>query len=512
MTSTRLHDRCDARSILQHWLLGLLLCCGGAIVWTLLLGWIGDCATWWFNRDRMHESRQVFLSSNGEPYVLVQRYGNNGRGHVVEFQTVDGQRMLESPQELALTNKSWQASPFATDLSTTTFVNWRRDPQTIYQWVDAPEPLPWSLSLMRFVDGDQYSEYGSHGPHWYFRGSRYPGGTGFFEGFDYKTKQRIGFIGLHGFSETIPPAVDQFPVWDNDKSKRAKFITQFNEGHSSLHTAALVLNAEGDSREYGLWLITPQRDRIFVINLTRRSVAATRVLSEKLLGISSHRDETGRSRNVAHALLWEDRLEIVSPTLKTLREIRFPTELRGKVGSLSEFQSGEFEDSYTDRSPDPKTIPAEEHFIRFNDRGETTLRKTVKVPRDKPTYLWSAELYLPPLSLMPINAVKWLAEDHSMSNLNGGSQPFRRPDEPLTWSIRLQSLRIIISLIGWPFWLTLLSGFPFAALCAWRQRTLPVSNFDRIAWPLLLCVFGIVGWMAFLTHRRWPVRKLSMSC
>lgn len=87
----------------------------------------------------------------------------------------------------------------------------------------------------------------------------------------------------------------------------------------------------------------------------------------------------------------------------------------------------------------------------------------------------------------------------------------RQPDEPLTWSLQLRALQITIRRLGWIFWMGLLSGIPFAALCVWRQRTLPVSNFDRVAWPLLLCVFGIVGWVAFLTHRHWPARRVGVT-
>lgn len=486
---------------LQHWLLGLVLCCGGALVWVLLLSYAGEFLTWYFNRGNAFETRSVSLRENGEPMVAITRFRYGGRENSVEHQTVDGKPLVLEPHELNQQRNHWQSSLF-----TNGFYYGHPFQYPNHLWIDAREPLPWRSRLLTFIEGN-WQGVGSR--QWFFRWPDRAGGSGFFEGFDFKTRHRIGYIGMDGFSETEPPVAEQFPAWDRNKSDAAAFVTAGGINSFPPVVTAIVLSEPGERMEYGLWFVTPKRDRLFVINLTRRSIVATRVLTGKLLGTGNQEQTRGDSqpylsvphRNPKLALLWEDHFEVVSPTLQTVREIYFPKELHGKVYSLAELPSGEFEDSYTDRSLDPRVIPVEEHFIRFNDRGETTLRKTVAIPRTPSSGYWSADPYLPPLSLMPITVAKWLVEDYSMSSLQGGGQPFRRPGEPLTWSIRLQALRVFIGLIGWPFWLTLLSGLPFAALCAWRQRTLPVSNFDRLAWPLLLSVFGIVGWVAFRTHR-----------
>ncbi|MCX7421925.1 MAG: hypothetical protein NT013_20590 [Planctomycetia bacterium] len=498
----------------QRLLLGLLLCCGGTIVWTALLGWVGEWATTWLNRGQTSESRSVHLQTNGELCVAVQHYGRNPyESSSVEYQTLDGQPIVLEPDELTRARNSWSTSSFPLN-----YYNLRHAPNAYNLWIDAPEPLPWSLRLPQFAEGDWST---AHRREWFFRWPRRAGGSGYFEGFDLQTKRRIGFIGMNGFSETAPPAADQFPAWDSNKSATAAFAA-----HGGIYTlpqsvAAMLLNEPGESPEFGLWLITPKRDRMFVINLTRRSIVATRVLTGKLLGTGKRDQTTDNSqsyRSVQHAnptlaLLWADRLEVVSPTLQTLREIRFPKELHGKVSSLTELPSGEFEESYADRSPNPLKIPAEQHFVRFNDRGEVTLRKTVTVPLPKASPYWFAEQYLMPLSLTPIYAVSWVTPSFSGYFYDLDGNPLRQPDEPMTWSLRLKAFQIGMSSLGWngSFWLTVISGLPFAGLCAWRQRTLPTSRFDRIAWPLLLCLFGVVGWVAFLTHRRWPVSRVAVS-
>ncbi len=490
---------------LQRWLLGLVLCCGGAIVWAVMLSWSAEWATWWFNREHLFESRTVALRTNGEPYVITSRYSRDGLVRTDEYKTVDGQTIVLEQDELNQKPKTWQATLFST-----IFASWPVWSGQQHQWIDAPEPLPWLQSLLHFVEGHQYTG----GRQWYFRWPRHAGGTGYFEGYDLKTKHRIGFIGLNGFSETVPAAVDQFPAWDSSKTATAVLVSQGNGGHFPPNSMTIVMNEPGESPEHGLWFITPKRDRLFVINLTRRSVVAKRVLTEKLLGISVQQESSGNSQLETHALLWTDRLEIVSPTLETQREIHFPTERHGKVTTFSELPSGEFEASHIDPSSQPGVIPADQHFVRFNDKGEVTLRRTVTVPLAKPSEYWSADQNLAPLSLMPIGLAGWLAPYWSGNFYEQGDQglkPFRHPDEPLTWSLRLKILRWFIRMHSGsvPFWLTLLSGLPFAALCVWRQRALPATRIDRIAWPLLLSVFGIVGWVAFRTHRRWPSCMVS---
>ena len=507
MISTHRHNSSDSRSSFQRWLLGLLLCLGGALVWALLLSYVGAGLNWWFNRSQTtYESRSAFLRDNGDPCVAVQRYLRDGRDRSIEHQTVDGQPIVLEPDELTRTPKSWHASAFPTSYTNT---NQSHALNAYNLWIDAPAPFPWSLSLLQFADGDGYlrNGYFGNGRQWYFRWPRRAGGSGFLEGFDLQTKRRVGFIGMSGFSETEPPAADQFPAWDVNKSATAAFITAYHSETFPPSPLAITFSEPGQSLEHGLWIVTPQRDRLFVINLTRRSLVTTRVLSGKLLGTSMQQDATGRSQEVTLALFWEDRLEIVSPTLKTLREIRFPKELHGKINSFSERPSGEFEASRGVPSSQPEVAPYDEQFVRFNDQGKVSLRRTVTLPPAKPWQYWSAEPYVLPLSLMPIGVVNLLAPYQSAFMWDENNKPIRQPNEPLTWSLQLRALRIIIGHIGWTFWLTLLSGLPFAALCVWRQRTLPSSHFDRVAWPLLLCVFGVVGWVAFRTHRRWPVQR-----
>ena len=343
----------------------------------------------------MFESRTIFLRANGEPIVTVQRYSRDSRNGSVEHQTVDGKPIVLEPEEVATTSKSWQWSSFPTN-----YMNASRAIHEYRLWIDAPEPFPWSLSLLQFVDGDQYS---GNGRQWYFRWPRRAGGSGFFEGFDLKTKRRVGFIGMSGFSETERSVADQFPAWDVNKSKTAAFITAYNSGQFPPSPVGITLSEPGQSLEHGLWFVTPQRDRLFVINLTQRSVVTTQTLTGKLLGTSIQQNVTGGSREVVLALLWEDRLEILSPTLQTLREIPFPVEMRGKIGTFSELATGEFEASHWSTSPKPGVIPADQNFVRFNGRGEVTLRKTVTVPLTTASGIWFAEQFLTPLSLMPIS-------------------------------------------------------------------------------------------------------------
>ncbi len=483
---------------IQHWLLGLLLCCGGAIVWGLLVSWVGAGLSWWLNRDQTFESRTVQLRADGEPIVTVSRSSLGGRAASSELQTVDGKPVVIESDEFPLAAKSWHASPFPTS-----YMDERRSLHEHKLWIDAPEPLPWSLSLLQFVDGDLSAEEARK---WYFRWPRHAGGSGFFEGFDNKTKRRIGYLGMSGFSEAEPPAADHFPAWDANKSKTAALITAYNNAFFPPYPIGITLSEPGQSLQHGLWFITPQRDRLFVINLTRRTVTV-HPLADKLLGTSIQQVVSGGSREIVLALQWEDRLEVVSPTLKTLREIPFPVELRGKISTFSELKTGEFEASYWGTSSKPGVLPADQHFVRFNDRGEITLRKTVSLPIATRSDYWPAEVFVVPLSMVPLSVVSWLAPYRSAFVVDENQQPIRQPDEPWTWSLQLRAMRIVIRSFGWLFWTGLLSGLPFGVLCWRKQRLFGASLGARVAWVLLVYSFGLVGWIAFVAHREWPKRR-----
>ena len=48
--------------------------------------------------------------------------------------------------------------------------------------------------------------------YWYFVHDGYPEGKGYFVGFDSKSRQCMGYIGLHGSCSRLPPMEEWFPM------------------------------------------------------------------------------------------------------------------------------------------------------------------------------------------------------------------------------------------------------------------------------------------------------------
>ncbi|MBC7816442.1 MAG: hypothetical protein IAG10_06075, partial [Planctomycetaceae bacterium] len=97
--------------------------------------------------------------------------------------------------------------------------------------------------------------------------------------------------------------------------------------------------------------------------------------------------------------------------------------------------------------------------------------------------------------------------------LNESGQLLLKPGERLTLSSAFRAMDRYIRGgvgVGWTaLVLCLLSGIPFAVLCWRKQRLFGASRSECFAWMLLVYSFGLVGWIAFVTHREWPRRRAA---
>jgi hypothetical protein len=66
------------------------------------------------------------------------------------------------------------------------------------------------------------------------------------------------------------------------------------------------------------------------------------------------------------------------------------------------------------------------------------------------------------------------------------------------------------------FWPSLLISslvsLPLAVLCYRRQMRYQVARSQRILWPLFVFLFGVPGWVGYLTCRSWPVLEPCPAC
>lgn len=501
------------RTAIVRWLLGGVLCFGGAMVSSVVAMWSAH----WLERtlnattsDREYHS--ILLRDHAEPIVQIHRVVSQREAitHHEGFTTLDGQPLsLEPGAEQLIRSKYISANLFnfpqyfSTSGESSRFVN------------DSTGPWPWSLRTSYFgVTGQQ----GRHSVSWFFFWPDHPGGTGYWVGYDIVTKRRVGYLGKSGLTASIPPIADQFPAWDAESRHTARIMGSDPNYYSSFvfppsGMSSLSLNDVGS--EVGVLFVTPRRDTIYVLNLTRGSVAAVRsdIPEKQLLGITArdfgHQSHPSvQSLSTELILIWSDRLEFTTPTLQSLRTVMLPEELRNQSLTFSEqdgdtFVTSNFEFPFG-RRREVKSVSYP--LIWFDKSGTVTRREEVTLPWNLGFEQWDAEQFQTPLSLMPISLWRYAEIARSGRIPDDDDRYFRQPDEPMTWTIWWQCLRQIVHRLPWSIGLCAFSGVPFAIACWWQQRRVAASRFERLAWPALVYLFGLVGWIAFVAHREWPRR------
>jgi len=162
--------------------LALLLALGLGGAWAAVAAWCGSAAEDWLKRD--NEYRYVRLLLDGTP-VVVCYSRTDYSGAVVR--TLDG-RKVPAKDRIGLFETNTNSLPGLREYSQT------------------PQPLPWSKRLARLAD------YRDPPAFWTFvhNGSR--DGSGYFVGYDSKSKLRIGYLGTAGFRDALPPPEERFAM------------------------------------------------------------------------------------------------------------------------------------------------------------------------------------------------------------------------------------------------------------------------------------------------------------
>ena len=489
---------------LSRLLLGLVLTFGGAIVWHAIVSmsskWVADRVL----TGLVWESRYAVYRESGEPVVQHSHdQGIYSTHH--EYRTLDDEPVTVTDEELRKMsgNRTWRVGSFPKTPMlgiNGSFVNGPR------RLVDVATPLPWSVRLEDWSihRRDRFPEY------WFFLWPDRSGGSAFLPLYDGRTKSLRGYLGPAGFQSEKPSNENGFPTWDRQTGDIGRFVTDPpNFGLPRFSNTLMALSDEPDA-DLGALYLTPARDAIYLINLTQRKVELVRTIQGDSLRDFSAKpldrfvaDDPGMAytQHVLRPRLilrWPDHLEFVTPYLKTLSKVTLPEEFRDRSFQLSELKAGGFVAEFFS--------PKEYQFVWFNADGVVTKRRTLSQP-DRPSnlvwkwYLWHEYDELRPSALMPLNlSVLWLYTEAG-SVLDNDGRRIGDSGEPTSWSIRWTALATLIRRFPWSFGVCLLSGVPFAIAC-WRwQRRCGASRFERLAWTGLVYLFGMVGWVAFVTHR-----------
>lgn len=507
----------DLQTAIARWLLGLVLAVGGGMVWLIFASWLSMWLSQRLNQPALERKWQFLeFRESGEPIIDVQRVSLDSSFRTEEYRTLDGQAVDVEPGEISkMRSRSWMVGTFPRPYLNTS--------SGALHFQEAPVPLPWKLRQSIF---SLYDLHGSNPEFWFLRWPDRADGSAYWSVYDSTTKTLQGYLGRSGWSQTVPAESDQFPAWDQNQRDIALIVNDRIEWTFPPNGNSLMVLDDSPQPDVGLLYVTPRRDTIYVINQRRRTVEVVRTMTdEPLLGIAV-RPEGVRPLSIplvggvaatSILLTWPDRVEFVTPRMKTLRMVPLPEELRGRSFQLVEVKSGGFVGVF-DASPFHRDITVhEQQLVWFNDNGEVTQRRTFSRPLRYYDYNywfdWRPDQFVPPLSMMPISLSHLWQQRRGRDLFDENGEPLRQEDEPMTWSRQWKELRALVRTSPWSSGFCLLSGLPFAIACCVRQNRLGATRFERIAWPALVYLFGPVGWLAFVSHRAWPVgpRSAPMS-
>lgn len=496
-------SRATTMTAISRLLLGLVLTFGGAIVWHAIVSmsskWVSDRV-----QSGLHyESRYPMYRESGEP-IVRHSHSQGIYDTPYEYRTFDDEPVTMTDEEIRkMWHPTWRVESFPKTPMlgvSGSFVNGPR------RLADVATPLPWSMRLEDWAihRRDRYPEY------WFFLWPDQPGGSAFLPVYDGRTKSLRGYLGPAGFQAEKPSNENGFPSWDRQTGDIGRFVTDPpNFGLPRYSNTLIALSDERDA-DLGTLYLTPARDAIYLINLTQRKVELVRTIpGDSLRGFSARpldriaADDPGMaySQHVLKPRLilrWPDHLEFVTPYLKTLAKATLPEELRDRSFQLSELKSGGFVAEFYSAT--------EYRFVWFDENGTVTKRRTLSQPDRPSSFAWKWALWLEsdelrPSALMPCHlSMLWFYSEAGYL-LGDDGERIGNSREPTTWLIRRTAIATLIRRYPWSFGVCLLSGVPFAIVCWRRLRRCGASRFERLAWTGLVYLFGLVGWIAFVTHR-----------
>ncbi len=485
-------NRFVTRTAIARLLLGCVLCVGGSLVWMAVVKTASMLLANSLNSPKIAASlvHRIQLRHHAEPLIHIE---NPGYPRVDQYTTLAGQPVSLNVREKTRLN----SGPF--------YVSQSGQPDYYHHgelrsWrvEDAPVPMPWTYRHSIFRVPQQIGRFGES---WYFVWPDRPGGSGFFVGYNDFTKGRIGYLGLSGKSETRPAESDQFPAWDADPRGVALLNgSGYGMPFSSQSWYGSELQINDVPQETGTLLLSPRRDAIHLVNLTRGAVSGRTDLPDRLSGFTTRtviRDEWPPRSERQLVLIWPDRLEFTTTALESLQTIRLPDELRNRPLTMAE-QDGSQWVAAAEEPYRRGMISRKYELLWFTTAGEVTRREHLTLPFDY--NFWDETDFHQLLSFMPVSLSRIVLREwygHFWRFQDGST---RQPGEPPSLAVLQRGLRIYVGRYPWIVWPCLASGLPFAIACCWRLRK-NGSWLDRLSWPPLVYLFGLVGWVAFVTHR-----------
>ena len=299
-------------------------------------------------------------------------------------------------------------------------------------------------------------------------------GRAYFVAYHLDTKLPVEYIGNKGFRKTMPPAAEMF---------RMRNLGQFAQ-------PSQYEREEPKKFDDARWYLA-SGGRLYRIDLRRHSVSPVKLdLDEPVLYVSAS------SGNKDPRLVVETRGHIVflEHTEKGY-SVPIPAALKGdaiQVYRLPERRLLAVGMDFSSKAGRRKV-----ELVWIDSSGKATKTRTLRLQSGQPQD--DTAILLPLLLPAP------LPFDFTVAMLPLASSR----DEGTTYAERLRAA------LGenWPGLVVVnLAGVALALACGRREARYCQSRTSRVIWPAFVFLLGVPGYVAYRTHRRWPIQEPCPNC
>jgi hypothetical protein len=354
--------------------------------------------------------------------------------------------------------------------------------------------LDWQSRLKPFVDPAHTSVV------WYFRHDGAFEGLGYFAGYDRPTNRLLGFIGVSGFRSDRPPPAEQFPVqsnmmysvpfWSPSQFRLLQGrLTEFDSLNSPIPPSSVYV---------------PCSDRMLLVDLSTRTVSTAFTADEPIESFgfcpktSGNRDAP--ARKPALVVRTTQKIVELNRDHGVIRSFTIPDKSRMAYLSFwYPLDDGQALAQFLE----PRRTEGEQNIAPvtlYRIAPDGTLRSQSEVPLQSGMLIWSKQ---PESTLLfpafPAPALLPVAESFFVAFIN----------QPSSYGA---AVRMMLA-TSWPSFLAVTILALVLAAIAWRRsRAFGLPPSHQAAWATFVLLFGILGYLGFRLHRRWPPRAACPHC
>jgi hypothetical protein len=330
---------------------------------------------------------------------------------------------------------------------------------------------------------------------WYFVHDGYPDGKGYFIGFDTKSNQCVGYIGLRGNCSNLPSKEEWFPM-DGCKIQAGGAFTNYDSRYPRDWDY-------GEEQEIPYWkVVMISGDQLLEVNLRTGSIRTIikmpDLMSVRILTSANKDEPPDRNRWRQHIVMrTSERIIVVDSAGKQIDSYAIPKDIQPATLNFYEIENEKAIISCRRYYPDfkyweqltwidPNGIILDRKQVELLERGSHPISKNDS---------WQAALVEPaPITMF------FMALAAGPASYFGALEDANYAD----------ALAYSLNNVWQPFIVVCILATVLAWICYRRQRRMVVPW--TWFWVGFVFLFGVPGFLAYLFHRRWPVLEKCHVC